>query len=463
MIRLSFSIALIQWKQLIRDRRAFIMLIAFPVMLTSILSFALGGLFSGTTHQISKVAVVNEDRGAAGAQLVDYLRQQTGFVRVVDVSNAAEALNEVNQGQVDGALVIPRSFTSETGQGKTVALPVEVTSAHSFTRDLVNQLVSSYGLELADVQYLKTIATQSPAMKSPVTNSALNNAGSTGATSAGATSAGATSAGATSTGAASTGAASTGATSTGATSTGATSTNSTGGLAPTTGKAASSSSVVSQGTSPAVTFINSMSNLRPVTAGSYYAIGMMVMFLLSNAISRATSMVQERRGDRYKRLLAAPVGHVTLAIGQWLATFLIMLVQGAILLLCSRFILQIQLGPVGQTALVLAGYAASVAGISTLLGSTIRSVQVVNGLASIGANIAAVLGGSIFPIYGFPQMMQWIAQVLPNGQALTRLVDSVMGVSTAELWIPVFYLVFVGIFLGTLGGIRYGAPSRKGV
>lgn len=379
MIRLAFSIAMIQWKQLVRDRRAFIMLIAFPVVLTSILSFALGGWFSGTGHQVFKVAVVNQDSGKQGSGLEDFLKRQTAFVKTVDVATRDEAMTDLTSGKADVAVIIPDSYSSLVAKGQQATLTVAANGVHQLAESVVTQLVSGYGLQMADIAYVQT-AGISPSL----------------------------------------------------------------GLQP-------------------VAFNQTGSGLKPVTAGSYYAIGMMVMFLLSNGVNRASSMVSERNSDRYKRLLAAPVGHVTLAIGQWLATFLIMAAQGAILLLCSRFILQIHLGPIFQTALILLGYAASIAGIATVLGSFIQSLQVVNGIAGIGANIAAVLGGSIFPLYGFPQVMQWIGKVLPNGQALTRLVDSVMGVSTSELWIPFFYLLVLGMFLGALGGFRYGTPQRRGV
>jgi ABC-2 type transport system permease protein len=394
MIRVAFALALVQWRQLIRDRRAFMMLIAFPVALTSILSFALGGLFSGTSHPVVTLAIVNEDSGPAGAKLAQFLQGQSQYVNTVRAASAGDAAAEVRDARADVGLVIPPSYSRDMANGQKVALKLLATNSNSFQASLISQLVSAYGLYAADIQFEKQHVVSSG-----------------------------------------------------------------------TGKGALqvSSAAIGTGSGSAVKFDETVSGLKPVSAGSYYAIGMMVMFLLSNAINRAYSMVEERQGDRYRRLLASPVGHLTLAMGQWLAMFFILTFQGIILLLCSRFILQIHLGPVGQTGLILVGYAASIAGIATALGSWVSSAQVVSGLAGVGSNIAAVLGGSIFPLYGFPQAMQYIGHALPNGQALTQLVDTVMGISTSELWLPFCYLVLLGLLLGAFGALRFGVPQRKGV
>ncbi|QSO54454.1 ABC transporter permease [Alicyclobacillus curvatus] len=392
MIRVAFALALVQWRQLIRDRRAFMMLIAFPVVLTSILSFALGGLFSGTSHPVVKLAIVNEDSGPAGAKLAQFLQGQSQYVNTVKAVTEGDAAAEVRDAHADVGLVIPPSYSRDMANGEKVALKLLATNSNSFQVSLISQLVSGYGLYAADIQFEKQHVVSSG-----------------------------------------------------------------------TGKGALQASSAGIGNGSAVKFDETVSGLKPVSAGSYYAIGMMVMFLLSNAINRAHSMVEERQGDRYRRLLASPVGHFTLAMGQWLAMFFILTFQGIILLLCSRFILQIHLGPVGQTGLILVGYAASIAGIATALGSWVSSAQVVSGLAGVGSNIAAVLGGSIFPLYGFPQAMQYIGHALPNGQALTQLVDTVMGISTSELWLPFCYLVLLGLLLGAFGALRFGVPQRKGV
>lgn len=379
MIRLVFAIAIVQLRQLIRDRRALAALVALPLMLIAILSFALAGLFGGGSIQAAKIGVWNQDAGAQGAELIGFLKSQTAYVTVGAEPSLQRAQSLVKSGDLDGLLVIPKTYSSDVNAGKTATVELQTTSNDGTAAAVVQSLVHGYGLAQADIRVM---------------------------------------------------------------------TRSSGGG-------------VGSGNG-AVDFVQASAQIHPLTAGSYYTIGMMIMFLLSNGLTRAGNMVRERNSDRYKRLLAAPVSRVALTTGQWLATFLILTAQASVLLLAAHYILHAALGPLTQTVLLVLAYAAAIAGLATWIGSFVKSLEVVSGVGGIGANIAAVLGGSIVPIYGFPPLMQFIARILPNGQALQGLVNSLMGISTSQLLLPVCYLLLLGVFLGALGGLRYAAPERKG-
>lgn len=196
--------------------------------------------------------------------------------------------------------------------------------------------------------------------------------------------------------------------------------------------------------------------LHPIGAGAYYAIGMMAMFMLMNAINRSGNMVEEKGSDLYRRLIAAPASRYALTVGNWIANFLVLFVQGAVLLLAARWILNIHFGPFAQTALLLGSYSFSLAGISTAVGTFFENPQVVNNLMNIGSQVVGVLGGSMWPIYNFPHAMQVIAKVLPNGITITAMADTVMGVETNHLLLPMLYLILLGLVLGVISGVRYG-------
>lgn len=367
MIRLALELARVNLFQILRDRKALITLFFMPLMLTSILSFALGDVFGGKPLPVTHVAVVNQDGGPFGLQLTNFLRQQSTAFQVQTLNSTQAARDSVAKGKAEVAIIIPADYSTNVEANQPTKVDVEASINKSTVQSIVSSYLDTYGTQLSEYRTLQ------------------------------------------------------------------------GHTAPVQ-----------------VQFINTSSGMNPVTSGSYYAIGMMVMFLLSHAITRGGNMVRERQSDRYKRLLASPSSRYSLAGGHFISNFLILLVNGAVVLICSRYILGIHLGPLGQTAWLVTSYSASIAGISVLLGSSINSVQVVDGIGGIGANIAAVLGGSIFPIYGFPAFMQYIAKILPNGQAVTGLVDSVMGISTQALLMPIAYLFILGLVLGLAGALRYG-------
>jgi ABC-2 type transport system permease protein len=211
--------------------------------------------------------------------------------------------------------------------------------------------------------------------------------------------------------------------------------------------------------SPAVLLEIKPTGSKPLTAGSYYAIGMMVMFLLNTAANRANALCEERNSDTYKRMQASPASRLALAFGYWLSYFAVLFVQGILLLFCSRFLLGISLGPWTQMVLVVAAYALALAGLTLALGSFIKNPHAMDSVGGLGSQIVAVLGGSIFPLYNFPDILQAIGRFLPNGQAVTALDQTVTGTPLMSLVGPIIYLVLFGVGLGLVAATRFARPS----
>ncbi|OFW81587.1 MAG: hypothetical protein A2201_10755 [Alicyclobacillus sp. RIFOXYA1_FULL_53_8] len=387
MTRIALGMAWVDLRQLVRDRRALITLFLMPILLTSILSFALGSMFGNKSLPLTKVTVVNQDQGTFGANLTDFLRQQHAAFAVSTSPSMTAARQSVSVGLSDVAIIIPSLYSAHIAANAPTQIEVDASLNKNTSQAIVQNYLTAYGTQLAEY---RTMQAQFPAIAAQAGSQTRANLA----------------------------------------------------LQPLQ-----------------LQFNEYASGLNAVTSGSYYAIGMMVMFLLSNAIHRGAKMVRERQSDRYKRMIASPADRAALAGGHLVSSFLILLLQGAVVLLCSRYILGIHLGPSSQTILLLVSYATSLAGISILLGSWVSSVQIMESLAGVGSNIAAVLGGSIFPVYGFPQVMQWTSKALPNGQAVTGLVDSVMGISTQSLILPISYMLILGLLLGLAGGLRYGRTA----
>ncbi|WAH38224.1 ABC transporter permease [Alicyclobacillus dauci] len=364
---------------LLRDRKALIMLLAIPVLITAVLSFALGNVF-GSNPRIPSfpVAVYNEDSGSLGTGLVRVLRSQSGQMTVHVEDSLAGARADTTTDKANVVVWIGRNYTQQIESGHKATVDVESTSAHSVQRSVVQSIVQSYGQEFADKAYT---AGQLPGSKATI----------------------------------------------------------------------ESANIQSRTTS-----------LHPVTTGAYYAIGMMVMFMLTNAINRAGAMVRDKRSDLYRRMMASPASRYAIAGGHLVSNFVILALYGAVLLLCYRFILNIHLGPIDQTAMILVAYSLALSGISVALGSWISNIRIMDSLGQIGSQVACILGGSFWPLYGMPKGIQVIAHGLPNGEVLTALVNSIIGINSAGLLTPVLYLVCLGVICGLLGSLRYGRSIETG-
>lgn len=72
-------------------------------------------------------------------------------------------------------------------------------------------------------------------------------------------------------------------------------------------------------------------------------------------------------------------------------------------------------------------YAICVSGLSMLIAAFIREEKTADVMGGIGIQILAILGGSMLPIYVFPDTLQTIANVAPNKWALTSLFKYYVG------------------------------------
>lgn len=368
-LRLALHMAKADLLQIVRDRKALLLMIVMPLLLTTILSFALGGLFGGGTFSPFQVSVYNADGGQVGAGVVQTLESVKPMIHVQTENSLQAARDDVTTGKSSVAVWVPAGH-----------LPVSIEAPlNAQTQvEVVQSIIDTYGQRAGVSAH----------------------------------------------------------------------------LAKQFGAVAQSSD-----TSAVQLHVNA-SGLHRVTAGSYYAIGMMVMFMLTNAANRAAEMVEERNGDRYARLVAAPTSRQALCFGYLLSNVLILALQGGLLLVCAHFILGIQLGSWDKVVLITLSYATALAGLAVWLGSTIRSVPVMSGISGIGSQILAVLGGSIYPLFAFPQVVRVVGQWLPNGLAVKVLVDGVIGESLQTMLTPIAYLLLFGIVFGTIASFRYGKIIR---
>ena len=70
-------------------------------------------------------------------------------------------------------------------------------------------------------------------------------------------------------------------------------------------------------------------------------------------------------------------------------------------------------------------YAICVSGLSMLIAAFIR--EMVNLMGGIGIQILAILGGSMLPIYVFPDTLQTVASIAPDKWALTSFLKYYVG------------------------------------
>ncbi|GMA61702.1 ABC transporter permease [Alicyclobacillus fastidiosus] len=232
--RLAMKMAEVNLLGLWRDRKAMVMLFAMPILITAVLSFALGGIFgSNPTIPAFPVAVYNQDTGSMGKQLVGELAKQTGQIEVHQVPSLSAARLDTTSNKANVVVWIPADYSERIERGHVATVHVESSGGHETERSVVESIVQSYGQSVANAMYVSHALPRSEA------------------------------------------------------------------------------------TVPSAQIQPVSSGLQPVTTGAYYAVGMMVMFMLTYAINRAGAMVRDKQGDLYRRMMASPASRTRLPVGTW--------------------------------------------------------------------------------------------------------------------------------------------------
>jgi ABC-2 type transport system permease protein len=197
---------------------------------------------------------------------------------------------------------------------------------------------------------------------------------------------------------------------------------------------------------------------KMVSSMQYYAAAMAVMFLLFNATMGAKSIIQERSTETLARLMMSPTSNSSILIGKFMGTLLFAFIQLIIFYLATSLFYDVHWG--GNILQVLAigiAYSVAVSGLSMILAAIVSEEKTTDLISGVGIQIFAILGGSMLPIYIFPDALQTIANITPNKWALTSFLTIMTGTSWDKLFLPMSVLILMGLLSLTIGTWRLKA------
>jgi ABC-2 type transport system permease protein len=184
--------------------------------------------------------------------------------------------------------------------------------------------------------------------------------------------------------------------------------------------------------------------------------GMAVLFVFLTAQATAHSIYEEKKCGSFRRLLASPISRVSLLAGKLLPNLITALVQMGVILAFGAFGLRLMgLYPasLGNDPLALLLVVLLIALCSSALGIVIvafaRTENQVGGLSSLFLWVAAIVGGSIIPLFALERFLGPLPRIVPHYWA-NRALEGVMlrGASLAGVTGELFMLAgFTAVFV----------------
>ncbi|MBI9011168.1 MAG: ABC transporter permease [Clostridiales bacterium] len=202
------------------------------------------------------------------------------------------------------------------------------------------------------------------------------------------------------------------------------------------------------------TSVYNIDQLKMVNSGQYYSTAMMAMFLLFGASYGAKFMLEEKRDFTLQRQQSAGIHPTRIVIGKMALIFIIAVMQIGLMILTSTVGFKVYWGEPIQIILVTLITALAVTGFGSFLAAIslkADNFKALNMMESGIFQILALFGGSYFPLFLMPDWFKWISRLLLNGAALEAYQKVMMDAPLNEMLPSLTSLLLNSIVFLTIG------------
>jgi ABC-2 type transport system permease protein len=397
---------LIAWKDFkirMKDRKGMVTMIVMPLILTAILGAALSDVMGGDGgFSETTVGLYQADQDPIAEALRTEVLLELEFVKVKLAQDDAELEELLKAGKIDVGLSIPVEWSSDINNGGLKEISIYSQTDKQVKATVIQSIVESFS------ERVKTVSLSTTAVISDLTES----------------------------------------------------------RAATTGAGTENMKEV---VDIIVADLNQAGQIqfeieeesigkKMVSSMQYYAAAMAVMFLLFNATMGAKSIIQERNTETLARLMMSPTSNGSILIGKFMGTLLFALIQLIIFYIATSLFYDVNWGGnILQVVAVGIAYSVAVSGLSMILAAVVSEEKTTDLISGVGVQIFAILGGSMLPIYIFPDALQSFANITPNKWALTSFLTVMSGTSWSQLFLPISVLILMGLLSLTIGTWRLKA------
>ncbi|WP_404331551.1 ABC transporter permease [Mesobacillus maritimus] len=386
-----------------RDKKALLTLVFMPILLIGILGAAFGNMFQEEEAQIQKfpLGIINMDEGELGLILEKEVFEKglETTVRLESYDSEKELRRLLGEKQLTVGLILPASFSESVISGKE-------TTVHIIS--VPEAQIQSSIVEIVIQQFSSTVGVETTGMKMAV--EAAIKAGK-----------------------------------------------------PVSAEILSTPEFLSSNLPFTVLKETTVApDQKQVGSFQYYAAGMGVMFLLMTVVIGVGAMLEEKEQEVYRRLLISNLTHSQYLLGKLLGLLFLSTIQLTVIILGTSLLFSVHWGEsIAGVLLVGFAFVFSACGLGVLCGSLVKTEQAFNSAGILGTQLLAAAGGSMVPLYVFPDWLNELVKVFPNALALQTFLDLMSGESIQGVVFEAAILLLLGFFFIGLAFLRLSAERRK--
>ncbi|NTU70439.1 MAG: ABC transporter permease [Coriobacteriia bacterium] len=188
-------------------------------------------------------------------------------------------------------------------------------------------------------------------------------------------------------------------------------------------------------------------------ANTQYSLGFTVFFVLMVSLSGAGGIVEERELGTLRRLLATPSSRGQIIGGKVLGVASIGAFEAAVLVGFGALLFGVPWGnsPLAVT-LTLGALVLAATGLGIMLSALVKTRSQLSALVPVVSTAMAMVGGCYWPVEITPPFMQKTALLLPTGQAMVALKNTVSrGMGIEAVIVPVAALLVMATVFFVVG------------
>jgi ABC-2 type transport system permease protein len=183
--------------------------------------------------------------------------------------------------------------------------------------------------------------------------------------------------------------------------------------------------------------------------------GQMVFFAFFTGAYSMMSILEENEEGTLARLFTLPVDRTAILAGKFLAVFLMVIIQGIVLIIAAHFIFKIQWGDPMMVILALLGQVVASAGLGVLLISFVKTSRQAGPVLGGALTAMGMLGGLFTANIAMPEAFNRLAAFTPQGWVVRGWKTVLNGQPAADLLLPLLVMLVVGLIMFAIGAIRF--------
>jgi ABC-2 type transport system permease protein len=175
--------------------------------------------------------------------------------------------------------------------------------------------------------------------------------------------------------------------------------------------------------------------------------GMMVFFMFFGASNVARTILTEEQAGTLPRLFTTPSSRQVILGGKFASTFITVLAQALIIIVCGRLFFGIDWGALEAVALLTVVAAATAASLGLLIISVVRTPAQAGGISAGVFLVLALLGGNFTGTAQSGTTYATIERLTPNGWLLVGWNETLRGGGIGDIvWALLIPLAFAVVF-----------------